>query len=156
MSFRKRTIPEPLSYSPLPANHANESPAQVSQAMNQSTLTGIIDQLGALFLFSHEVFNELSLYTGSLTERIGSLNSRMEVLHEYLPQVENYMSQSHVANLLGANAVVYKAPAPEEYQFLTRETRPPSLQLRHNETKAPPNFALLDACFPDDPSCMKH
>src|SRR3989338_1336326 len=113
MSFRKRTIPEPLSYSPLPANHANESPAQVSQAMNQAQVTGIIDRLGALFLFSHEVFHELSLYTGSLTERISSLNSRMEVLHEYLPQVESYLEQSHVANLLGATAVAYKAPPPE-------------------------------------------
>lgn len=156
MSFRTRVIPDPYVYSPVPANNMSDQPPQVAQAMNQAALTGIIDQLGALFLYSHEIFNDLLVSTTALTDKISQLNTRIEVLHEYLPQVESYLSQSHVSNLLATPAVLFKSGPPEDYQFLTKDTRPPSVQNRYATAKTPPNFSLLDACFPEEPSCMRH
>jgi hypothetical protein len=154
MSFSKRTIAGPLNY--VSVADVQGDGATTVNGVSHGVMTGMIDQLGALFFYSREMFGDLLLDSASMSERTLQLSARVDALQAYMPQVEDYMAQSHVSGLLSTGSVAFQSEPVEEYQCFTAESRGAAVRDRMETAEAPPNLAALDQFMPNGAKCLQN
>ena len=101
----RRTIPDPHSLAPDAIMKSAQSDT-VLEAANMAQMVGVLQQLGKLATYSHELFTDLTIEAeGSLT-RINQLKGRLGRVTERLARVDDALaaaSETEIANICAAN-----------------------------------------------------
>jgi hypothetical protein len=101
----RRTIPDPHSLAPDAIMKSAQSDT-VLEAANMAQMVGVLQQLGWLATYSHELFTDLTIEAeGSLT-RINQLKGRLGRVTERLARVDDALaaaSETEIANICAAN-----------------------------------------------------
>ena len=101
----RRQIPEPHSLAPDAIMKGAQSDT-VLEAANMAQMVGVLQQLGLLATYSHELFTDLTIEAeGSLT-RINQLKGRLGRVTERLARVDDALAaagESELANICAAN-----------------------------------------------------
>ena len=101
----RRRIPEPHSLAP-DAIMKSATSDTVLEAANMAQMVGVLQQLGWLATYSHELFTDLTIEAeGSLT-RINQLKGRLGRVTERLARVDDALaaaSEEELANICSAN-----------------------------------------------------
>ena len=120
----------------------------VLEAANMAQMVGVLQQLGWLATYSHELFTGLTIEAeGSLT-RINQLKGRLGRVTERLARVDDALAaagESELADICAANpGGEYKLTHEQVSGLFTPNSRPPALQATFDEAKEPPPLYLLD------------
>eukprot|EP00964_Phaeocystis_antarctica_P062102 scaffold37162_cov63-Phaeocystis_antarctica.AAC.2 len=123
-------------------------------------MVGVLQQLGWLATYSHELFTGLTIEAeGSLT-RINQLKGRLGRVTERLARVDDALAaagESELADICAANpGGEYKLTHEQVSGLFTPNSRPPALQATFEEAKEPPPLYLLDQFVQRDPSGNKY
>ena len=105
LPYMRRTIPDPHSLAPDAIMKSAQSDT-VLEAANMAQMVGVLQQLGWLATYSHELFTDLTIEAeGSLT-RINQLKGRLGRVTERLARVDDALaaaSETEIANICAAN-----------------------------------------------------
>ena len=151
----RRTIPDPHSLAPDAIMKSAQSDT-VLEAANMAQMVGVLQQLGWLATYSHELFTDLTIEAeGSLT-RINQLKGRLGRVTERLARVDDALaaaSETEIANICAANpGGEYKLAHEQAHGLFTPHSRPPALQATFEEAKEPPPLHLLERFVQRDPT----
>ena len=94
----RRRIPEPMSLSPE-AILKNQPADNVLEASNMAQMLGVLQQLGWLATYSHELFADLSMECEGSFTRINKLKGRLTRVTERLARVDDALAAANEEEL---------------------------------------------------------
>eukprot|EP00013_Stygamoeba_regulata_P002034 CAMPEP_0177635138 /NCGR_PEP_ID=MMETSP0447-20121125/3743_1 /TAXON_ID=0 /ORGANISM="Stygamoeba regulata, Strain BSH-02190019" /LENGTH=479 /DNA_ID=CAMNT_0019136909 /DNA_START=87 /DNA_END=1526 /DNA_ORIENTATION=+ len=151
MPFTTRHINGPLAQSPVALSGDG---TQALMQVNHARLAGITDQLGLLFLYTHEMFDNLLQAAEGTSNRIRALDTRVQAVQDFVPQAEAYLDQCQAAQLLANARAEFKSDQTEQSFLLTAETRTATTSVAVANAGKPPNLQLLDEFMPEGEHCL--
>ena len=120
----------------------------VLEACNMSAMIGVLQQIGYLATYSHEVFSDLASEVDRGVQRIGSLKGRLQRVTERLGRVDDALGAANDDELTDICATnpgkEYWAGKVEDSGLFLPNTRPTGLQTAFEEARPPPSLDLLD------------
>ena len=157
----RRRIPEPISLAPdTIIKTKNGSGAEILEAGNMTQMVGVLQQLGLLATYSHELFADLSKECEASFTRINKLKTRLGGVTERLSRVDDALGstgEEELAKICASNpGGEYKLQHTETNSLFTPASRPPALQATFDEARAPPPLHLLDPFVERDPAANKY
>ena len=157
----RRRIPEPISLAPdTIIKTKNGSGAEILEAGNMTQMVGVLQQLGLLATYSHELLADLSKECEASFTRINKLKTRLGGVTERLSRVDDALGstgEEELAKICASNpGGEYKLQHTEANSLFTPASRPPALQATFDEARAPPPLHLLDPFVERDPAANKY
>ena len=142
-----KTVVAPHMLAP-PAIVSSADGETVLEACNMASMVGVLQQLGWLASYSHEVMTDLANEAERGVQRIAGLKGRLQRVADRLGRVDDAVNAATEEELteicMGNPAADFKATFNEESSLFGPESRSGSMQAAFEEARPPPGLDLLD------------
>eukprot|EP01095_Lingulamoeba_sp_RSL-Kostka_P011809 TRINITY_DN4589_c0_g1_i1.p1 TRINITY_DN4589_c0_g1~~TRINITY_DN4589_c0_g1_i1.p1 ORF type:complete len:490 (+),score=215.96 TRINITY_DN4589_c0_g1_i1:49-1518(+) len=143
MVFIKRSIKSTDKYVPIDISF-DVNPHEILQDVSQQSMVGILEQISNLFVYTNQIFSDLTEEAKKTSDKIVNLGQRVESVSAKLIEVEGYVPYQKTQDCFEYLRVEFTNSCREDAQQFTEENRPESTKIQYNDCNPPPNLGLLD------------